>query len=221
MLDFLESFFTDYGYVAVFTVLFLCGFGIPIPEDVTLVAGGVISGLGKTNVHVMVFVGLAGVLLGDGFMFMAGRIWGERILRVRFIARIMTPKRYNQVQQKFQRYGNRVLFVARFLPGLRTPIFLTAGISRKVTVWQFLAMDGLAALVSVPIWVYLGSYSAENREWLMKQIHHFQYFLFAAIALLAAYIGYRIWKRRSRFQDLLAQRKARRLERRVQKQNKN
>lgn len=220
MLEFLESFFADYGYAAVFTVLIICGFGIPIPEDVTLVAGGVISGLGQTNVHIMVAVGLAGVLVGDGLMFMAGRLWGERILRVRFIARIMTPKRYNQVQLKFQRYGNRVLFVARFLPGLRTPIFLTAGISRKVSVWQFLAMDGLAALISVPVWVYLGAYSAENREWLMQQVHHFQYVLFAAIALVASYIGYRIWKRRTRFQELLAKRKARRLERKAQKQNK-
>lgn len=218
MLDFLESFFTDYGYAAVFTVLVLCGFGIPIPEDVTLIAGGVISGLGQTNVHIMVVVGMAGVLLGDGLMFMAGRIWGERILRVRFISRIMTPRRYNQVQLKFQRYGNRVLFVARFLPGLRTPIFLTAGISRKVTPWQFLMMDGLAALISVPVWVYLGSYSAENREWLMKQVHHFQYVLFAVIALAVAYFAFRIWKRRSRFQELLAKRKARRIERKNQKQ---
>ena len=46
MLSLLEAFFTQYGYAAVFFVLVACGFGVPIPEDVTLVAGGVISGLG-------------------------------------------------------------------------------------------------------------------------------------------------------------------------------
>ena len=54
MLSLLEAFFTQYGYAAVFFVLVACGFGVPIPEDVTLVAGGVISGLGYANVHIMV-----------------------------------------------------------------------------------------------------------------------------------------------------------------------
>ena len=73
MLGLLETFFQQFGYFAVFLVLVLCGFGIPIPEDVTLVAGGVISGLGYTNVHIMFAVGMAGVLVGDGLMFLLGR----------------------------------------------------------------------------------------------------------------------------------------------------
>ena len=46
ILQLLTDFFTNYGYAAVFFVLLICGFGVPIPEDVTLVAGGIISGLG-------------------------------------------------------------------------------------------------------------------------------------------------------------------------------
>ena len=37
--------FTEYGYLAVFVMLLICGFGIPVPEDVTLVTGGVIAGV--------------------------------------------------------------------------------------------------------------------------------------------------------------------------------
>ena len=105
MLSLLEAFFTQYGYAAVFFVLVACGFGVPIPEDVTLVAGGVISGLGYANVHIMVAVGMLGVLVGDGLMFTAGRVFGHRILKARFVARVMTPKRYAQVQEKFDKYG--------------------------------------------------------------------------------------------------------------------
>ena len=43
--NFLSAFFTDYGYWAVLFVLIICGFGVPIPEDITLVSGGVIAGL--------------------------------------------------------------------------------------------------------------------------------------------------------------------------------
>ena len=46
MFAFLEDLFAHYGYAAVFFVLVICGFGVPIPEDLTLVTGGVISGLG-------------------------------------------------------------------------------------------------------------------------------------------------------------------------------
>ena len=174
MFAFLESFFVEYGYAAVFFVLVICGFGVPIPEDLTLVTGGVISGLGYTNSHWMVVVGMLGVLAGDGFMFVAGRVWGQKILKFKPIARVMTPKRYAQVQEKFDKYGNWVLFVARFLPGLRTAVFVTAGISRKVSYLRFILMDGLAALISVPVWIYLGEYGARNTDWLMKKMHSLQ-----------------------------------------------
>ena len=54
-MEFLISFFTDYGYWAVLFVLIICGFGVPIPEDITLVSGGVIAGLypESVNSHLM------------------------------------------------------------------------------------------------------------------------------------------------------------------------
>lgn len=196
MFAILEAFFTEYGYAAVFLVLVACGFGVPIPEDITLVTGGVISGLGYTNVHVMFAVGMLGVLVGDGLMFTAGRVWGDKILKFKPVAKIMTPKRYAQVQEKFDKYGNWVLFVARFLPGLRTPIYITAGVSRKVSFLQFLLMDGFAALISVPIWIYLGDYGASNREWLMEKVHQFQTVVFVLIGIGAAALLFFWWRKR-------------------------
>ena len=48
--QFLMPLFTEYGYLAVFVMLLICGFGVPVPEDVTLVTGGVIAGLGHAHV---------------------------------------------------------------------------------------------------------------------------------------------------------------------------
>ena len=218
MLTLLETFFQQFGYAAVFFVLVICGFGIPIPEDVTLVAGGVISGLGYTNVHIMFFVGMAGVLVGDGLMCVLGRIYGTRILRFRPIAKLMPPKRYAQVQQQFDKHGNRVLFVARFIPGLRSPIFLTAGMSGKVSFWQWLIMDGLAALISVPIWIYLGDFGAENRDWLMHKIHQFQNGFMGLVIILTLWLIWFWWRKRQnlleRKKAILAKRKARQAKKR-------
>ena len=198
-MDFLEtlvSFFSSFGYAAVFGVLLLCGFGLPIPEDITLVAGGIISGLGYTNVHWMLLVSMLGVLIGDGTMFALGRIFGARILKFRLVARFLTPERYALVQKQFEKYGNWVLFVARFMPGLRSPIFMTAGITRRVSFWRFLLMDGFAALISVPIWVYLGYYGANQRDWLLDMVKRGQNGVLIALGLLVVAGVYLYFKRK-------------------------
>lgn len=217
MFAFLEAFFVEYGYAAVFFVLVICGFGVPIPEDLTLVTGGVISGMGYTNPHIMFAVGMLGVLVGDGVMFAAGRIWGQKILRFKPIARIMTPKRYEQVQEKFDKYGNWVLFVARFLPGLRTAVFVTAGISRKVSYLRFIIMDGLAALISVPIWIYLGEYGAHNIDWLMAKMHSLQSGIFVILGIGAAVVAWIWWKKRQRIRFYRSKLKEKRAQRKAAK----
>ncbi len=190
-MEFLIHFFSDYGYFAVLFVLIICGFGVPIPEDITLVSGGVISGLGYTNVHIMLVVSLFGVLLGDSTMYWLGRIYGTKILRFRPIRRFLTLERLRMVRSKFEQYGNRVLFVARFLPGLRAPIYMVAGITRRVSFIRFLLLDFFAAIISVPIWVYLGYFGASNLDWLHEQIKKGQSIIYILIALLAIYL---VWK---------------------------
>ena len=224
MLDILEALFTQYGYAAVFVVLVACGFGIPIPEDITLIAGGVISGLGHSNEHIMVVVGMIGVLTGDGMMFLLGHFYGDRILKARFVNRLMPPHRYLQVQEKFDKHGSWVLFVARFLPGLRTPIFITAGMSGRISFWRWLIMDGLASLISVPAWVYLGHYGAANKDWLLMKAHQFQHILYAIIgigALVLFYFWQRKRRRRQFFHAKLQEMRQERQAERSQRQNQS
>lgn len=187
LLERLVTLFAENGYLAVFIALLLCGAGIPLPEDITLVAGGVIAGLGYASVHVMFGVGMAGVLIGDAGMFLLGHHFGARILKIRFIARVLTPERYAKVQEKFERYGNRMMFIARFLPGMRTAVFITAGSTHRVSFLRFFLLDGAAALISVPLWVYLGYFGADNHEWLAMWIRRGQngLWLFSGVVLLA------------------------------------
>ena len=210
MLDFLVSLFTQNGYVAVFIVLMVCGFGLPIPEDITLVAGGVIAGLGYANVHLMVAIGIVGILAGDVLMFVLGRHYGERALRLRWVAYLLTPRRYAMVQAKFSRFGNRLMFVARFLPGLRSPIYLTAGMTRRVSFMQFFLLDAFAALISAPIWVYLGYYGAQNHEWLLKWLDRGKVIVLVVAAIILAVVVRYFWRRSARRQTLLRLRQSRR-----------
>jgi membrane protein DedA with SNARE-associated domain len=198
LLQQLTTIFAENGYAAVFIALMICGAGLPLPEDITLVAGGVIAGLGYANVHAMVALAMFGVLLGDSAIFMLGHHYGARILQWRFVARVLTPSRYAKVQEKFDQYGNRMLFFARFLPGMRTTVYLTAGTTHRVSFLRFLLIDTLAALISVPFWVYLGYFGADNHEWLMKWMHRGQSSLWVLVGILVLVILVLWWRRKHR-----------------------
>ena len=196
LLERLITIFAQNGYVAVFIALMVCGAGLPLPEDVTLVAGGVIAGLGYANVHAMFGLCMFGVLLGDSAIFLLGHHYGARMMRWRLVAKVLTPKRYAMVQEKFDRYGNRMLFFARFLPGMRTTVYVTAGATHRVSTVRFLLIDTLAALISVPFWVYLGYLGANNHQWLMKWMHRGQNSLWLLVALVLLVLLVLWWRQR-------------------------
>jgi len=197
-LDYIIGFYSSFGYLSVFGMLLLCGFGVPIPEDISILAGGIITGLGYGNVHLMCFVSFLGVLIGDMIVYNIGRASGEKIFSTKFGKRILSHGWYEKIVKSFNENGKMVLFAARFMPGLRTPIYLTAGITKFVGFPTFIIIDGFAALISVPVWNYIGFYSASNRELLIKWMRETKIAIFAILVVLIT--GYVIMKIiRSRF----------------------
>lgn len=151
--EFLLGFQGPTPYILVFLILLACGFGVPIPEDITLIAAGILAYSQAADVWGMIVVGLAGVLVGDSAMFWLGRRYGLALARKTFLGRSLTEERMGRVQEILKTRGNKILFAARFMPGLRTPLFFSAG-ALGVPVRVFLLYDGLAALISVPAIVY-------------------------------------------------------------------
>jgi membrane protein DedA with SNARE-associated domain len=138
-----------------FFVLILCGIGLPIPEDIVLIVAGVLAQDQARSWIEVALLMYAGVIGGDCITFFAGRHVGGWLLTSRWFQRIVSPAKQARVVDFFERYGAMGLFIGRFLPGLRAPIFFTAG-SMKVPFWKFLLFDGVAALISVPVFVWLG-----------------------------------------------------------------
>ncbi|MCX6123995.1 MAG: DedA family protein, partial [Proteobacteria bacterium] len=81
----------------------------------------------------------------------------------------------------------KIIFMARFMPGLRTPLFFATG-SYQVPFWKFFLLDGFAAIISVPLWIYVGYLFGANLEELEQVIRHFQFGIFAALAILITLI---------------------------------
>ncbi len=197
ILNYLIDFFTHYGYFAVFIVLIACGIGLPIPEDITLIAGGVICVLSYTTVNVlspeiMTIIALSGVLIGDSIMFLLGYKLGHKVTRIKGIRNIITPTVYEQIQEKIHRYGDKILFFARFLPGLRAPIFIISGVSHRVSYIKFIVMDGLAAIISVPLLVYVGYFFANDLETIVIYVKHSEWLIIGLfLTIILAFFVYK------------------------------
>ena len=122
------------AYLWLFTILLLCGFGLPIPEDISLIAAGYFSWRAKqghptpvsTSTWRSPSVSLA-VLAGDTIAFFFGRRYGRRVLASNLARRYFTPKRQLRTRAYFRKFGSKVVLVGRFTPGLRFTIFFTAG----------------------------------------------------------------------------------------------
>lgn len=149
----IQSIHEPWAYFIIFGILLLCGFGLPIPEDITLIAGGIMAYYGKADVYVMILVGLLGVMLGDGAMFQIGKRYGNRVFEWKWMKRFLHTDRLDAVKDKLRNHGYKVIFSARFMPGLRSLVFLTSG-ALGIPFRIFLFFDGLAALISVPAIVY-------------------------------------------------------------------
>lgn len=175
LLALVENLITNYGhapsYFVVFLVLLISGFGIPIPEDITLVTGGILAGQGFAELHWMLLVSMLGVLVGDSTMYFLGYTFGVKILRFRLLRKVLTAKRIQRVRLRFEDNSTSVLFIARFLPGLRAAIYLFSGITRKVSYSKFIAIDFAAAFISVPVWIGLGYVFGDNLHHLKHLMH--------------------------------------------------
>jgi membrane protein DedA with SNARE-associated domain len=191
MSDFL---FAHGSYMLIFVVLVLTGAGLPMPEEVPIIVAGVLSANDPPTMipWVAFLVCLAGAVIGDCIMYFLGYHFGRGLLKDhRWWARLLTPEREAKIEEQFRIHGLGVFFVARFLVGVRGPVYLTAGILR-VSFRRFLVIDLLCAAVVVGT-VFGLSYlfGSQIQNWIKVG----QIFLTVAVVLLVLAIGVFLWRR--------------------------
>lgn len=191
-----ELFVEQMSYLGVVLILLIAGFGLPLPEDIPLIMAGVLCGLGKANIYIMLPVAFGAVLGADVLIFTMGRLHGERLRKLPMIRKYLSDERLAKVSEAYHDHVGKTLFTARFMPGLRTPLFFTAG-SVGVKYWRLLVFDGLAALVSVPALVLAGFFGAHHKDVVFEQAKQWQLIIFAVI-FIAIGIFVIIHRRRGR-----------------------
>lgn len=195
MFDGIREFVIGFSFVelGVTAVLLLGGFGAPIPEDIPLLLAGFFcseAGGRLSRLSVMLPLTYAAVLGADLIVFELGRRFGARVVYLPWLRRVLTESRLEKVSQTFHKHGGKTLAIARFLPGLRSAIFITAGVFR-VPRWKMLVYDGTAALVSVPLWVLVGYACGEHIPQILNFAQELKAWLFLAGFVALGFVLFR------------------------------
>jgi membrane protein DedA with SNARE-associated domain len=193
-----DNILARWSYLGIVVFLILTGCGLPIPEEVPIVAAGWWSSpeQNKLNPGLALASCFVGAVLGDIVMYGIGRKFGRKLLERRaFFKAILTPEKEEQIETMFRRHGLKVLFVSRFLIGIRPPIYITAGILR-VPFRRFVLVDMFCA--AVMILTFFGmAYLFSNH--VLAWIRRAEAAVTIGIAVLAvgALVGYRYYRRRA------------------------
>lgn len=187
----MQPFLEHFGYAAILAALLAGGLGVPVPEELTQLTAGVLASQGVLGLRLTIATVWVGILAGDATLFLLSRRHGPRALRMRLVARVLTPKRCAALEAHFARHAFLTIAVARHMGGVRVAAFALAGAS-GVPLRTFLAADALSALVSVPVVVGAGYLFSEH----VSQVRQGMKLVELALAAVALVVGALIWLRR-------------------------
>lgn len=143
------------GYFVLFGLLFACGLGLPLPEDIPLTVAGFLVAKGKMHLAVAAVVAWCGIIGGDCVLYHLGKKFGLGVTRVPFVGKHVTEDRIRKAEVLFEKYGIWVVAFGRLFAGIRGAMVIAAGAIRFNFV-KFVIADGLAAVVSGGLFVWLG-----------------------------------------------------------------
>lgn len=155
-------------YSIVLVLLTASSFGLPVPEEVTLISCGLLAYLAKhpenfpppypgaepINVFTLSAVCFFAVFLSDCLVYWIGKVGGRPLLKSKRLQKYVTSNAFQKVIVWVEKYGAIMAGVFRFTPGLRFPGHMACGML-GLKFWKFSLVDGTAALLTVPTQVLL------------------------------------------------------------------
>lgn len=153
MLDFVNSAFDwlkDYSsspwfYVVLLTIAFLDSFFPIVPSETMVIIGGVAAGLHELHWTFVILFAAIGAFAGDNFSYHIGVFFSERLQR-KYNKSNKGRQRLRWAHNQIETRGGELLITARFVPGGRTIVTLTCGITGQSTHW-FMKWSAIAAAI--------------------------------------------------------------------------
>lgn len=183
-----------YWYASIFGWLFLTGIGIPpCPEEAGILYAASVHALHPEVLWPFAWAACGlGIIAADCVLYGVGYRWGPKLFEYRWVQKFLNNERRQRIEGHFTQHGMKLLILARFLPPLRTGVFLIAGATRY-SFLKFLVADLIYGVVGVGLFFFFGT-------WLLTVIHRFTNSAVFVIAVLVMcyglYMYYKLLRRR-------------------------
>ena len=190
-----------YGYWAIALLLLLENIGVPVvPGEFALIAGAIFAGTGRAGLNVAV-VGVIAVIccfVGAEIGYAIGR-FGGRALVLRYGRYVFVREHHlDRAEAAVVKYGGVLVVIARFIVGLREFNGIIAGVT-GMPARRFLFYNGVGAAVWVAVWVSAGYLAGDHINAIYRDATRYSaYVLATVVALLVAYVAWRMRSRRRR-----------------------
>ncbi|MDU0204851.1 DedA family protein [Paenibacillus sp. MAH-36] len=110
-----------HGYLIFFLAFCLGPFGIPVPNEITILTGGILGNNGTLNPWIIYIFILAGLLTAITFGFLAGKIFGEQIK-----SKFQFNRHFQKAEKLFKQHGDNAMCLGFLIPVVRyvLPVFV-------------------------------------------------------------------------------------------------
>lgn len=158
-----------------------------ISEDLAAIGAGLLAVNGIIPFWYAALGAIIGILFGDYSLYFAGRYLGKPILRKAPIRWFIKEESIERSEVWFEKKGPFILFLSRFIPGSRLPVYLTAGIL-GTGFWKFSLYFGLTVLIWTPMFVWLSMLAGQEILYLYETYD--QYAIPAILLIIILFIGF-------------------------------
>jgi membrane protein DedA with SNARE-associated domain len=152
---------SEWAYLILFVFAFFDAIVPFVPSETAVVTAGVVAANGDLNLMLIVAAAATGAFLGDNCAYLIGHTFGPRATK-RFSGE-KGRRRFKWAEEQLDERGGELIVVARFIPGGRTAVTLSAGTLGYP--WRrFVVFDAVAALAWALYSSLLGYYGGKAFE---------------------------------------------------------
>lgn len=203
LVEFIMSFIAQLGYTGIFFLMILESALIPIPSEIIMPFSGFLSSTGRLDPLLVTLSGSLGNLVGSILTYYLGIKAGRKFI-LKYGRYILIKKEHlESTENLFERYGDRISFAGRLLPGIRTYVSLPAGIG-KTNFTKFVAYTFAGSLIWNSMLTYVGMSLGSN--W--KNIDKYSTYLdVAALLAVAVFVTWFVYKTKRKTKAITKERK--------------